>query len=623
MRPAPQEAKTTDTSATQINKVNFVFIVVCFVVCEFSNGSHFIKLQFFQKRRVISSKVSIFIPVKKQIISLCFLVFLPFLFLGQKKIVFFQKSLTSFPASVSKLLEVQASSQVDKTVQLIRSQCMEKGFFLCDFQQKSSSPECDSVLVDLGTQYAGLMLKVDEQTKKILSRIFPTERILLKETQRLSPISYVRFMNQILEAFLNQGYPFCRVFLEKVEVNKQDIIAQLVLDLRSHYVWSEIHIKNDLSISLNTLQSIIGIQLLDEYNESVFNSIDKRVSQTGIFTLKKKCEVLFTDKGAELFVYLERVKASSAQGIVGFQPNAVTNDLTFTGDLQLKLINSVKHNESFQFAWKSMQAKTQAIQSSLMVPYLFRSPFGLIGDFQLYKRDSSFLEVKSTLGIQYQFQNGWQLRANYYFVNSSVISATNANPIFSKLASFKTNSYGLVLYRRKLDYIPNPREGFSVFLEGQLGERKLGQSAGSIWRTQATLEYFYPIARRMTFRSHVQFDSYQAPTIYQNELYRFGGSNSFRGFNEESIFATTKAIFTLEYRFLLDKNSAVFAFYNQAFYENTSLQYLNDRPYGFGFGISTGTNLGIFRLAYALGSEFNNPLQLNAGKIHIGYISYF
>lgn len=549
--------------------------------------------------------------------------FLPFLFLGQKKIVFIQKSLTSFPASVSKLLEEQASSQVDKTVQFIRSQCMEKGFFLCDFQRKSSSPECDSVLVELGTQFEGLMLKVDEPTKKILKAIFPKERIFQKETHRLNPISYVRFMNQILEEFLNQGYPFCRIYLEKVETNEDDILAQLVLTLGPHYVWSEIHMKNDFSISLNTLQSIIGIQLQDEYNESVFNSIEKCVSQTGIFSVKKKCEVLFTEKGAELFVYLERVKASSAQGIVGFQPNPQTNDLTFTGDLQLKLINSAKHNESFQFAWKSMQAKTQAVQSSLMVPYLFKSPFGVIGDFQLYKRDSSFLEVKSTLGIQFQFQNGWQLRANYYFVNSSVISTTNANPIFSKLASFKTNSYGLVLYRRKLDYFPNPREGFSVFLEGQLGERKLGQSAESIWKTQATMEYFYPIARRMTLRGHVQFESYHAPNIYQNELYRFGGANSFRGFNEESIFATTKAILSLEYRFILDKNSAVFAFYNQAFYENTTLQYLNDHPYGFGFGISTGTNLGIFRLAYALGVEFNNPLQWNAGKIHIGYISYF
>jgi outer membrane protein assembly factor BamA len=233
------------------------------------------------------------------------------------------------------------------------------------------------------------------------------------------------------------------------------------------------------------------------------------------------------------------------------------------------------------------------------------------------------LDVKSSLGIQFQFQNGWQLRANYYFVNSSVISQTNANPVFSKLASLKTNSYGLVLFQRKLDYIPNPRKGYSVYIEGQLGQRKMEENTQAIWKTNATISYFLPLAGRMTFLTHIEFDTYHAPSIYQNELYRFGGTNSLRGFNEESIFATTKALLTFEYRFLLDKNSAVFAFFNQGFYENTSVSYVKDQPFGFGFGISAGTNLGIFRLAYALGKEFNNPLQLNAGKIHIGYISYF
>jgi outer membrane translocation and assembly module TamA len=561
--------------------------------------------------------------VKKLLFSLIAIVFLSFLSIGQKKIVFYQKNGVEFPTSVSKYLETQSTNQVNKSVQLIRNQCIEKGYFLCDLQLSQTSDDCDSFLVNLGNQYKGLTLMFNDRTEQVLKSIYPSQRNLLKETQEMSPAQYLRFMNQVLNFHLEHGFPFCRVYLKQVETRTDLIEAELVVEQGPHYVWTEIHLKNELPVSMNTLQSIIGIRLNDAYNEALFNAIEQRVIQTGIFALKKKCEVLFTDKGAELFVYLERVKASSAQGIVGFQPNPLTNAPTFTGDMQLKLINSVKHNESFEFAWKSIQPRTQALQSSLIVPYLFKSPFGVIGDFQLYKRDSSFLDVKSTLGIQFQFQNGWQLRANYYFVNSSVISQANANPMFSKLASLKTNSYGLVLFQRKLDYIPNPRKGFSVFMEGQLGERKMEQSSESIWKTQASISYFLPLAGRMTFLTHFELDSYHAPSIYQNELYRFGGANSLRGFNEESLFATTKAFLTFEYRFLLDKNSAVFAFFNQGFYENTSVNYTKDHPFGFGFGISAGTNLGIFRLAYALGKEFNNPIQLNAGKIHIGYISYF
>ena len=537
--------------------------------------------------------------------------------------VFFQDDAIAFPSSVDKIFEEQTSNQVLRTIESIRNQSIEKGYFLCDIQISHSSDVCDSFLVNLGQHYAGLNLEINDSTQRILREMFPSERLLMKETTFLSPEKYHRFMNQVLNFHLEHGYPFCQVQLKQIETNADVIDAELILNRGPYVVWTEFHLKNELPISSNTLQSIIGIRLNDEYNETLFNTIEQRVMQSGIFALKKKSEVLFTNKGAELFVYLERVKASSAQGIIGFQPNPVTNVLTFTGDMQLKLINSVKHNESFQFSWRSIQPKTQALQSNLIIPYLFKSPFGVIGDFQLYKRDSSFLDVKSSLGIQFQFQNGWQLRANYYFVNSSIISQTNANPMFSKLASLKTNSYGLVLFQRKLDYIPNPRKGYSVFIEGQLGERKMEQNTASIWKTSATLSYFLPLARRMTFLTHLEIDAYHAPSIYQNELYRFGGTNSLRGFNEESIFATTKAILTVEYRYLLDRNSAVFAFFNQGFYENTSVNYVKDHPYGFGFGISAGTNLGIFRLMYALGKEFNNPIQLNSGKIHIGYISYF
>jgi hemolysin activation/secretion protein len=97
-----------------------------------------------------------------------------------------------------------------------------------------------------------------------------------------------------------------------------------------------------------------------------------------------------------------------------------------------------------------------------------------------------------------------------------------------------------------------------------------------------------------------------------------------RGFNEEELFATSYLISQIEYRFLLDKNSALFGFYNRAWYEdNSTLKYVKDSPLGFGLGLSFGTKLGIFSVTYALGKQLTNSIQLNQGKIHIGYISFF
>jgi len=82
-------------------------------------------------------------------------------------------------------------------------------------------------------------------------------------------------------------------------------------------------------------------------------------------------------------------------------------------------------------------------------------------------------------------------------------------------------------------------------------------------------------------------------------------------------------ISSLEYRFLLDKNSNAFIFYDQGIYEDNSLSYKIDSPFGVGAGISFGSRIGIFSISYALGKQMNNPLEFRNGKIHFGYVTYF
>jgi hypothetical protein len=89
------------------------------------------------------------------------------------------------------------------------------------------------------------------------------------------------------------------------------------------------------------------------------------------------------------------------------------------------------------------------------------------------------------------------------------------------------------------------------------------------------------------------------------------------------LFATTKSSMSVEYRYLVDQNSRVFAFFDQSWYENNAVKYFNDKPFGFGFGFSFGTNLGIFSISYAQGKQFDNPILIKNGKVHFGYVAYF
>jgi hemolysin activation/secretion protein len=106
---------------------------------------------------------------------------------------------------------------------------------------------------------------------------------------------------------------------------------------------------------------------------------------------------------------------------------------------------------------------------------------------------------------------------------------------------------------------------------------------------------------------------------------RIGGLRTLRGFDEESISASSYSIFSLEYRFLLDQNSFFSVFSDYGLYENntTGSEYIYDTPLGIGAGISFETKAGIFTFNYAVGSQFGNPIDVRAAKIHFGFINFF
>jgi hemolysin activation/secretion protein len=136
--------------------------------------------------------------------------------------------------------------------------------------------------------------------------------------------------------------------------------------------------------------------------------------------------------------------------------------------------------------------------------------------------------------------------------------------------------------------------------------------------------YFVPIPNRSTILFGVKSGMMRSANLFESEMFRIGGLKSLRGFDEESIFASLYAIGTIEYRFLLNMDSYIFVFADGAYYENRAVnRRITDRPIGFGLGISFATKIGIFSLTYALGKQFDNPIDARAGKIHFGIVSFF
>jgi outer membrane protein assembly factor BamA len=544
-----------------------------------------------------------------------------------------KKYLLSF-SQQNEITEINTKEQSFKTEKELReyvndskSKLIRKGYVLANVDSIAFDSLNVTAYLFQGPKFDRIEILVQEKDKFLIRKIPRLNERFLKNTN-FNPTEVERILVEVLSYLQNNGFPFAQVKLEMEELNLLENHATLLIDRGPEIKITKIHIKGEAEVSEKFLTNLIAIKVDDYFDQARLNKISTRIKQVLFLEEIKPHELLFTPEGVEVFLYLKSSPVSLVNGVVGLQPNTVTGKSVFTGDVRLKLQNVLKRGELFDVNWRSLQPETQDLKIKLNYPFLFNTPFGIDGSFDLYKRDSTFLTTISTLGIQYFLRGGSYIKVFYEGENSNVLSG-GANSAMGNLSSVSNNRYGLGIFRRQLDYLPNPSRGFYLEVDGLIGSRSSRlpnadtSSISTTYSARLNLEWFIPLAKRHVIRLANATRAYYAPQVYTNELNRFGGLTTQRGFDEEELFASTRSTFTAEYRFLVDRNSHAFLFYDQSFYENNAQSYYFDKPFGVGAGFSFGTNIGVFSISYGIGKQFDNPMLMRDGKVHFGYVSFF
>lgn len=475
----------------------------------------------------------------------------------------------------------------------------------------------------VGPVFREIILETDPETRKQLRKLGIQPRTA--GSSKASPQEITRLLKLILNTLENNGYPFAQVGLEELEIDGKTIHTTLFVRPQTEVRWTEIHLIGEKTgVSPKFIENYLHLKVGELFSQEDVSLIPIRLKQITWLKETRPAELLFTETGAELFLYLESKPVSLFNGTVGLQQNPATLSYQLTGDLRLKLQNVLRRGELFDLNWRSIQPGSQQLKTLLSYPYLFNTPFGVDGQFQLFKRDSTFLEVKSTIGVNYFLSAGNTLKAFYRNSSSSLLGSTSSS---ANYGTVKSNQYGLSVTHQTIDYLPNPQRGLLWSIEGSAGQRRVTKDTltekSLLFNGKLLIETYLPLGKRHVIKLASLSETYFTENIQQNELMRFGGNLSQRGFMEDELLSTTRTTATVEYRFLLDRNSYFFAFFDQSWYERNTAAYLNDHPLGFGAGLSFGTNIGIFSLTYALGQQHNNPILLRDSKIHFGYVAYF
>lgn len=453
--------------------------------------------------------------------------------------------------------------------------------------------------------------------------------------KNMNPNQVYKLFESILEYNENNGYPFATVRLDSAEIDSNRIKAKIHVEKNQLVEIDSVVVRGSSKTHPVYFQNYLNIKPGMPYSEERISNADSRLKELAFVQPFRNTEVLFARDETKVTFFLNDRKASRFDGILGLQPNETTGEIGITGDVKLGLQNAFKRGETIMLNWRRLQNATQDIDVKFQYPYLFNTSFGADLGFSLYRRDTSFVQIRGNIGVSYLLTGTDYIKVFVEPRQSNVISKSFVPN--DGLANSGITLFGLEMESTRLDYRFNPTQGYYIFLKGSAGNRTIRKNPelpeqlyedialqSTQWNGIARGRLFVPITPRNTVLAEFNGAIIQSPTMFFNELYRIGGMTTIRGFDEESIFASAYTIFTIEYRFLLEQNSNVFAFFDGAWYESDSRQgYIRDTPFGFGLGVSFETGAGIFSLTYALGRQMGNPVLLRAGKIHFGFTSFF
>jgi outer membrane protein assembly factor BamA len=466
---------------------------------------------------------------------------------------------------------------------------------------------------------------------------------------------------RILDHYEKTGYPFARVYLDSLRLAPgSEVYAKLVAEPGPLYHIDSIRVYGNARITSLYLQRYLDISNGSIYNKEKLSGISRKIRELTYIEETQPADITMLGTGSVINLYLQQKKSSQVNVIVGFLPNndqLSSKKLLLTGEANILLRNSLGSGETIGLNWQQIQVKSPRLNLLYQHPYLFRSPVGLDFSFEMFRKDSSFVNVNFQLGAHYildQNQSGKvfvqrvQTIVNQGGIKTHEVIQTRRLP---DIADISSTSLGVEYDLNTTDYRFNPRKGNDLRLNLAIGSKRIQRNNeivdlkdpsdpsfdfGSLYDTVKLKTYqlrvrgqaarYFPLGRQTTLKTALQGGYFKSGNVFRNELFQIGGYKLLRGFDEESQYVSQFAIGTIEYRLLYvtGQNSFFYALVDGGWGKTLEQQGKNDHLYlGTGLGLAFETKAGIFNLAWAVGKRDDTELDLRKSKIHFGFVNYF
>ena len=422
---------------------------------------------------------------------------------------------------------------------------------------------------------------------------------------------------EITGAFSKTGYPFTNVsFKNHKLIDTLTIEAEIKISYGSKRYIDRVIVQGYEDFPKKFIDKIFMLNKnkpLDIEKALIRSSL---IDRTNFGRKKRDPEILFTKDSTTLYLYIEKIKRNSFDSFLSFDTDENSGKINVQGYAKINLYNTFNSGEKLNFDFQSQKNQDRSLASQIYIPYIFATPINLNYKLNLVKKDSSYTSNESLIDFDMGFgavSGGLGLQIN----------KSNRNEETENVENFVSKSINIFAEYSILDkedkLIPELFKFSARYgrgLKKQLGD-KINFSNYSI-----ELHKKFNFSSRLKLQSSIVIRGLDSKNLLNNELLRFGGSNSIRGFEDNSIFANKYILFNTNLNYYLNDNIYMYTIFDLANYSNKILS-IDNNIYSGGFGLSTKSDNGIISITYSKGNDWGERFNLKNAKISINFLTFF
>ncbi|MFH6937442.1 ShlB/FhaC/HecB family hemolysin secretion/activation protein [Flavobacterium sp. FlaQc-30] len=436
------------------------------------------------------------------------------------------------------------------------------------------------------------------------------------------------YLSKITVDAEKQGYALSKLKLENIRRKNQIIYSDLKFESEKKRVINSIIIKYQNTTKTDYFPKGHLKQLNKKYTHKTFNQETLKELYTDINNYEflnqtKYPEILFTNDSTKIYSYIEKRKANTFDGYIGFS-NEENKKIRLNGYLDITLLNTLHSGEQFSLYWKSDGNQQQSFNTKIEIPYIFQSPLGIKAQLNIFKQDSTFQNTKTSIDLGYYLKYNSKIYLGYQATESSNIQNTNDSTISDYKNSFTTLTFDYTENNDSNDLFYKKANIYSTI---GFGKRNTSNSTLSTKTTpqlllNLNLSYNFEINKKNFFFTNLQSQYLKSKNYITNELFRFGGLKSIRGFAENSLQGNNINLLLTEYRFLTSQNLYIHSILDYGLYQdqtNPASPKKINTLFSAGLGLGLLTKNGLLKITIANGSTNKTEIKPYNSILNINY----